>query len=150
MNRLNRPLLALVADDSLLSSAIVKYILRDCGYAVETARTGLAAFLAVQNQESDLIVIDLEMPEMSGLEAAAAIRRLKGERYRQLPIVGMTAHREPRFREICLKHGMNALMCKPIQAHQLVTELENLGQSFAPTLQVLEPRVGGLNRPSGS
>jgi CheY-like chemotaxis protein len=150
MKDLSRPLRALVADDSLLTSAIVEYILKDWGYAVETAGTGLAAFLTVQNQEFDLIVMDLEMPEMSGLEAATAIRRLKGERYRQLLIVGMIAHREPTYLEICLKHGMNALMFKPIQAGELLTELQNLEHSFAATLQAVEARVGGLDCPSGS
>jgi CheY-like chemotaxis protein len=117
---------ALVADDSRVNRALVARVLEGYGYSVVLVDTGLKAYLEVQKQEFDLVLMDLQMPEMSGLDAAAAIRQLSDERFQHLPIVGMTAQDEPKYQEACLAHGMNVFIRKPIHSSELLDLLRKL------------------------
>ena len=118
---------ALVADDSQLNRGLLARLLEGYGYAVVSVESGLKAYLEVQKQEFDLVVMDLQMPELSGLDAATAIRQLSGERFQRLLIVGMTAHNDPQYREVCLEHGMNGFVSKPIDGYELLDQLRKLG-----------------------
>src|ERR1700730_12754587 len=91
--------------------------------------TGLKAYLEVQKQEFDLVLMDLQMLELGGLDAAAAIRQLSDERFQHLPIVGMTAQDEPKYQEACLAHGMNGFIRKPIHSSELLDLLRKLGHT---------------------
>ncbi len=126
---------ALVADDSRLNRALLSHVLTDNGYFVLAVETGLEALLEVQKQEFDLILMDLEMPALCGLDATAAIRQLDGNRYQRLMIVGKSAQQDSSVEEICLARGMNAFLTKPIHPCDLLYELERL----RGTLRRLEP-----------
>jgi CheY-like chemotaxis protein len=76
---------------------------------------GKAAVEAVAQEDFDLILMDVQMPEVDGLEATRSIRRLGRERGRNIPVVGMTAHAMPGDRERCLAAGMDDYVAKPIK-----------------------------------
>jgi CheY-like chemotaxis protein len=91
---------------------------------------GLAAIEAVQQQVFDLVLMDLEMPEMGGLEATRAIRRSCPAH--ELPIVGVSGSNRAFLAETCTNAGMNSLLAKPLQA-ELIRAVLGLPQALAET-----------------
>jgi CheY-like chemotaxis protein len=113
----------LVAEDNAVNQKMVVRLLEKHGHAV-VVKTGKEALTAWQREPFDLILMDVQMPEMDGLEATAAIRaaeRIKGGR---TPIVAMTSHAMAEDRQRCLEAGMDEYISKPIQT-QTVLELIN-------------------------
>jgi CheY-like chemotaxis protein len=84
---------------------------------VVSATNGQAAIEAAQNNQIDLILMDLQMPDIDGLEASIAIRKLPG--YQSVPILALTANCSDQVRQQCLQHGMQAYLSKPINAQEL-------------------------------
>jgi CheY-like chemotaxis protein len=89
------------------------------GHHVTVADNGVEALAALERATFDLVLMDLEMPEMDGLEATAAIRQKEAATGDHLPIVAMTAHVLPAFEDRCRAAGMDGYLTKPIQAEQL-------------------------------
>jgi CheY-like chemotaxis protein len=106
-------------------------ILEKYGHAVTIAENGREALAALASQEFDLILMDVQMPEMDGLEATAAIRQLERGTTRHVPIVGMTAHAMSGDRERYLAAGMDGYLPKPIRTNELLHQLEKYGQTAA-------------------
>jgi PAS domain S-box-containing protein len=109
----------LLAEDSRANQIVAAAILRRAGYAVEIAEDGEAAVARAAAGGFDLVLMDVQMPKRTGLEATAAIRRLRGEAGR-VPIVAMTAAARPEDREACLAAGMDAYVAKPVDAKALL------------------------------
>jgi two-component system, sensor histidine kinase and response regulator len=103
------------------------------------ARNGREAVEAVEREAFDAVLMDVQMPEMSGLEAARAIRQLESDgeccQAQPLPIIAMTAHAMTGDRERCLEAGMNSYLSKPIQPDLLLKTLDELvvSASGSPT-----------------
>jgi CheY-like chemotaxis protein len=87
---------------------------------------GIPGRKGVSTPRFDLILMDVQMPEMDGFEATAAIRAWEKETGRRIPIIAMTAHAMKGDRENCLKAGMDGYLSKPFQAQELFDVLENL------------------------
>ena len=90
------------------------------------ANNGKEATLAIATQRFDLVLMDVQMPVMDGIEATAIIRRSEAEAGRHTPIVAMTAHAMKGDREHCLEAGMDDYLSKPIQVQELLATIERL------------------------
>lgn len=112
----------LVADDNETNRLVARTILEDAGYVVAEARDGAAALNAARGELYDLILMDVSMPELDGLSAARAIRRLPG-RHAAVPLLALTAHAMPGDRERCIAAGMDDHIAKPINRATLLTAI---------------------------
>ena len=101
-------------------------ILEKRGHSVVVANDGKEALQELEKEAIDLVLMDLQMPEMDGLEATAAIREKEKSNGRHLPIVTMTAHAMKGDRERCLDGGMDDYLSKPIQAKALIQMVEKI------------------------
>ena len=108
----------LVVEDNVLNQEVATAFLEDWGCKVSIAGDGAQALHLVQENSYDLVLMDMQMPLMDGLEATRAIRAI--ERLRDLPIVAMTANAMPRDRERCIEAGMNEHITKPIDPERLL------------------------------
>ncbi len=113
----------LVAEDNPVNRKLVLTILGKLGYVVDTAVNGKEALQAVLSTEYSLVLMDVQMPEMDGLEATRRIREAEGEG-RRTPIVAMTAHAMKGDRERCLEAGADDYLSKPVRAQQLLECVE--------------------------
>jgi two-component system, sensor histidine kinase and response regulator len=131
-----RALRVLVAEDNPVSRRLVTTLLQKRGHkvtAVENGREALDSIDAAGLRGFDLVLLDLQMPEMGGLEATQAIRDREGKTRRRLPIVALTAHAMQGDRERCLDAGMDGYLSKPIDIGELVETVEHFGRPAADT-----------------
>lgn len=128
-----RGLKVLLAEDNELNQEIAKYILEENGMTVDIAEDGLIAVEKVKNAQPgryDLILMDIQMPNMNGYEAARRIRRLPDSDLANIPIIAMTANAFAEDREEALQAGMNEHVAKPIDIQRLKEALAKvLGSS---------------------
>jgi CheY-like chemotaxis protein len=110
----------LVVEDSLVNQKLAVGLLEKRGHRVAVANHGREALAATESQEFDVVLMDLQMPEMDGYEATAAIRARERFTGRHLPIIAMTAHAMKGDRERCLEADMDAYIVKPIRAQRLL------------------------------
>jgi two-component system, sensor histidine kinase and response regulator len=99
-------------------------LLKKQGYIVAVAQNGREAIAALEKENFDLALMDVQMPEMDGFEATAAIRALERATGARLPIVAMTAHAMKGDEERCLAAGMDGYLTKPISPKSLFETLE--------------------------
>jgi CheY-like chemotaxis protein len=122
------PLAILLAEDNRVSQRLAVGLLKRWGHTVTVAANGREALDAVRSQPGDaafdLILMDVQMPDMDGLESTGAIRALERERGGHIPIVAMTAHAMKGDRERCLAAGMDGYLPKPIRSEELRFTLE--------------------------
>src|SRR5262249_40636150 len=96
----------LLAEDNLVNQRLILAVLEKHGHRITTVANGAAAVRAVQQETFDVILMDVQMPEMNGLEATRAIRAWEQERGSHVPIIAMSAHAMKGAREDCLEAGM--------------------------------------------
>jgi signal transduction histidine kinase/DNA-binding response OmpR family regulator len=114
----------LLAEDNLVNQRLVVRLLEKRGHRVVVAGTGLEALQALEKGSFDLVLMDVQMPEMDGIEATAVIReREKGSGLHQ-PVVALTAHAMKGDREKCMAGGMDGYLSKPIRPQELDQLLE--------------------------
>jgi signal transduction histidine kinase/CheY-like chemotaxis protein/PAS domain-containing protein len=109
----------LLAEDNPINQAVASRLLRKRGYVVTTAMNGREVLAALDNGTFDVILMDVQMPEMDGFEATAAIRRSEQSTGGHIPIIAMTAHAMKGDEEQCLAGGMDGYIPKPIRADEL-------------------------------
>lgn len=114
------PVNILLVEDSLTNQMVAMAMLEKTGCKITIANDGFQAIEKVQESDFDVILMDVSMPGMDGLEATRRIRALGG-RYATLPILSMTAHAFAHDRDACLEAGMNDYLSKPLQREQLYT-----------------------------
>jgi two-component system sensor histidine kinase/response regulator len=114
-----RPLRVLLAEDNTVNQRLAVRILEKRGHAIVVACNGKEAVAALEREPFDVVLMDLEMPEMSGFEATAAIRHSEQGTGRHVPIIALTAHAMKGDRERCLAAGMDGYVAKPVQAREL-------------------------------
>jgi PAS domain S-box-containing protein len=125
--RLVQPTLrVLVAEDNRVNQLVVTRILEKLGHQVTVVGNGREALAAVQAGKFDLIAMDVQMPEMDGLDATIAIRTWEKTTGRHIPIVAMTAHAMKGDRERCLAAGMDGYISKPIRVKELERAITQL------------------------
>jgi signal transduction histidine kinase/DNA-binding response OmpR family regulator/HPt (histidine-containing phosphotransfer) domain-containing protein len=126
-----RPLRLLLAEDNPVNQKLAVTLLEKWGHTVEKANNGLEAVAAHRRQPFDMVLMDVQMPEMDGFEATAAIRAWEKEIGRHTPIVAMTAHAMKGDREQCQEKGMDGYVSKPLQARALFDIIERLAPAMA-------------------
>ncbi|PZP28354.1 MAG: hypothetical protein DI603_19515 [Roseateles depolymerans] len=114
------PLRILLAEDNVVNQKLALRLLQQMGYRADLASNGLEAVESVRRQDYDLVLMDVQMPEMDGLEAA---RRICAEAARPR-IVAMTANAMQGDREVCVAAGMDDYLTKPIRVDELVAAIE--------------------------
>jgi two-component system, sensor histidine kinase and response regulator len=115
----------LLAEDNAVNQMLAVRLLERRGHAVVVVGTGKAALEALARQAFDLILMDVQMPEMDGLEATVLIREGENETGKHIPIVAMTANAMVGDRERCLAAGMDGYVSKPIQIEELFEAIES-------------------------
>ncbi|WP_292328992.1 response regulator, partial [Mesorhizobium sp.] len=114
----------LVAEDNEVNQMVFTQILGETGYRFEIVGNGRTALDAFGKLNPRMILMDVSMPEMNGLEATGAIRKLEQDMGTHVPIVGVTAHALKGDRERCLEAGMDDYLPKPISPRALLEKLE--------------------------
>ncbi|HTI51820.1 MAG TPA: response regulator, partial [Planctomycetaceae bacterium] len=126
----------LLAEDSFYNQKLAVSLLERRGHAVTVAGNGAEAVALAQSQTFDLVLMDVQMPEVDGLEATRLIREREQALGRRVPIVAMTAQAMKGDRERCLEAGMDDYLSKPVRAAQLYEMIARVANSYranAPT-----------------
>jgi signal transduction histidine kinase/ActR/RegA family two-component response regulator len=121
------PLRILLAEDNPINRQLAVLILDKMGYSCGVAENGKEVLDQLQKVPYDLIFMDIQMPEMDGLEATRHIRRGRGK---QPVIIAMTANTTRKDRDDCLTEGMNDFLSKPVHLDELIRMMENWGQTI--------------------
>jgi two-component system sensor histidine kinase/response regulator len=116
----------LLVEDNPTNQLLTSNLLRKRGFMVSAAGSGKEAVAAFAAQKFDLIVMDVQMPEMNGLEAAAAIREMERSTGSPTPILALTAHSAAEDRHRCIAAGMDAYISKPIRMNEFMNAIAQL------------------------
>ena len=115
------PLRIVLAEDNAVNQKLALRILEQMGYRADVASNGIEAVESIQRQTYDVILMDVQMPDMDGLDATREIRKLTD--VTQPHIIAMTANALEGDREMCLAAGMDDYISKPIHVNELVEAL---------------------------
>jgi len=140
-----RKLRILLAEDNLVNRQLAVRMLEKRGHVVLVAGNGREALETLKDQAIDLVLMDVQMPELNGLETSAAIRKGEKGTGRHLPIIAMTAHAMKGDRERCLAAGMDGYVSKPVKAEELFKMIEEIVATAAGAAAV----AGGGPPPDG-
>lgn len=116
----------LLAEDSVVNQRLALGLLRQWGHSVVVANNGREALERLAEQSFDVVLMDVQMPEMDGLEATAVLREREHEAGRHTPVIAMTAHAMQGDRDRCLAAGMDGYVVKPIRRPELQAALDGL------------------------
>jgi signal transduction histidine kinase/DNA-binding response OmpR family regulator len=120
-----RRLNILVAEDNLVNQKLAVRLLEKRGHSVSIAANGKLALQTLEEAPFDLVLMDLQMPEMDGLEATTSIRNRERATGKHIPIIAMTANAMVGDRELCLSAGMDGYVSKPLQVKELFATIEH-------------------------
>ena len=116
----SKPLRILLVEDNAVNARIATRFLEKMGHDSVTALNGKEALTILSKESFDIVVMDVEMPEMNGLEATIRIRKGEaGEDKSEIPVIAMTAHALNEFRDECMDSGMNDFISKPVNFYEL-------------------------------
>jgi signal transduction histidine kinase/CheY-like chemotaxis protein len=122
----DRPLRILLAEDNVVNRRLATQLLERAGHQVAVAENGAAAVEAFEKDTFDLVLMDLQMPEMGGIEATSVIRQLQAGTGQRTPVIAVTAHATQGDRERCEQASMDGYVSKPIRRDQLLAEMERV------------------------
>ena len=122
----------LLAEDNPVNQRLASKVLEKRGHQVTVTATGRGALECMQGQIFDVVLMDVQMPDMDGLEATALIREWEKTRGRRTPIIALTAHSMKGDRERCLAAGMDNYVTKPFDAARLIEVVESTVRAAAP------------------
>jgi PAS domain S-box-containing protein len=136
----------LLAEDNVVNRAVAAVILEKCGHSLVHAANGREALEANAHEVFDLIIMDVQMPEMDGFEATRRIREAEKATGNHTPIAALTAHAMVGDRERCLAVGMDHYLSKPLIKAELLALLDQIPTSGELTDAVASPTVPDGNR----
>jgi two-component system, sensor histidine kinase and response regulator len=127
------PLKILLADDTAINVALASKLLKRRGHDITSVENGLQAFEAFQETTFDVVLMDIHMPVMDGLESTAKIRDFEASQPSRppTPIIAMTANNEQSDHETYLSSGMNGIITKPMDIKKIVTQIRDIIASFS-------------------
>jgi CheY-like chemotaxis protein len=126
----------------LVNQEVAVGLLEMRGHHVEVANNGREAVAALERGTFDVVLMDLQMPEMDGLEATAAIREKERASGGHVPIIAMTAHAIKGFRDRCAEAGMDDYITKPIDPEEMFKAVEKLVGNAIDLTSPLPPGEG--------
>jgi two-component system sensor histidine kinase/response regulator len=132
-----RPLRILLAEDNVTNQRLAVINLESWGHHITIADNGEKAVAAVEREKFDLVLMDIQMPKMSGFEATTTIRQHEQKTGTRVPIIAMTANAMAGDREKCLEAGMDDYVTKPIRYHLLLAAMER----DVPNIFLEEPKA---------
>jgi len=138
------PFRILLAEDSQANQLVAMNVLENAGYKVNAVANGIEAIKAVQSLPYDVILMDLQMPEMGGLEATEHIRKLPSS-IGSIPILAMTANVLGDVKQQCKAVGMNGFISKPINKHELFERLSELYERKKKSLLAEQMPIADLS-----
>jgi CheY-like chemotaxis protein len=119
-----RPVRILVAEDTVVNQVVIRRMLDRLGYEADVVASGTEALAALVARPYDLVFMDMQMPDMDGLEATRRIRRLEADRGDvPVQVIALTANVSPEDRAACFEAGMNSFLGKPLRIEELRTVL---------------------------
>ncbi|MEK9627826.1 MAG: response regulator [Nitrospinota bacterium] len=126
------PLKILLADDTAVNVALATKLMKRRGHDITTVENGLEAFEAFQKDSFDVILMDIHMPVMDGLESTKKIREFETSNPSKAPtpIIAMTANNEQSDHEIYLNSGMNGIITKPLEIKKVVFQIREIIEKF--------------------
>ncbi len=127
------PLRVLLAEDNLINQRLALRLLEKAGHTVRVAGNGRQALQALERDRFDVVLMDVQMPELNGMEATEEIRLRERTAGGHIPIIALTAHAMKGDRERCLASGMDGYVAKPIRDQELFGVLEQVMLAHAPT-----------------
>jgi PAS domain S-box-containing protein len=142
-----RQMKVLLAEDNAVNRTLAKRLLEKHGHTVLVVENGRQALEALERESVDLVLMDIQMPEMDGFEATAAIREKEKSIGGHLPIIALTAHAMKGDREKCLAAGADDYLTKPIRTSELfeaVDRLEN-AKSSVDVASIRDPKAPDVN-----
>ena len=116
----------LVAEDNAVNQTLMKALMRRAGHEPVVANNGIEAVKLFAKDPFDIILMDVQMPEMDGFDATYEILKLQADSGRRVPIIALTAHASPADRSRCLAAGMDEYLAKPIRAQSLYAMIDRL------------------------
>jgi PAS domain S-box-containing protein len=144
-----RRLRVLVVEDNPFNQRVAVMKLERKGYSVKVAACGADALALLDTEWFDVMLSDVQMPDMDGFELAAAVRQRESGAGRRLPVIAMTAHAMKGDRERCLEAGMDGYVAKPIQDAALWAEIDRLIPAEGPeSIESAPTETGGVLDPT--
>ncbi|WP_120214458.1 hybrid sensor histidine kinase/response regulator [Epilithonimonas arachidiradicis] len=131
-DRSNIPLKVLIVDDNAINQSLMKHLLSQWNIDFDTANNGLEAIEYLKNNDCDLVLMDIQMPQMDGY---AATQKIREELNLDVPIIAMTAHALAGERERCMSRGMNEYISKPVNEEELFKLISNFGLKGAKKIE---------------
>ncbi len=122
----HRRLRVLLAEDNIVNQRLTARLMEKQGHTVVVVSTGRAALAALTQEPFDLVLMDVQMPDMDGLEATRAIREGEREASMHLPIIALTAHALQGDVERCLTAGMDGYVSKPMNPEDLYAAIDHV------------------------
>lgn len=122
--KIRRDARILIAEDNPINQKLAMVLLQKAGYAVDCVENGHQAMDALRKRKYNLILMDVQMPEMDGLEATRLIREQEVSADHRIPIIAMTAHAMADDKDLCLAAGMDDYVSKPIETAELLSVIE--------------------------
>jgi len=126
MDGSGKGLQVLIAEDNIVNQIVARRLLEKQGFRVEVVCNGKEALQALQRRRYDLVLMDVQMPEMDGVEATRTFRQMEQAGGAHVPIVALTADHGPENRQRCLDAGMDGYILKPIDMKALRYLIEQL------------------------
>ena len=126
----NRSLNILVSEDNPVNQWVISHMLADLGHHATLVENGIQVLEHIQKSRYDLILMDIQMPEMDGYQATAAIRGMESMQGGHLPIIALTAHAHTDDENKCLAAGMDGYLTKPVEASQLEATMARILETW--------------------
>ena len=134
-----RTLRILIADDNEVNRRVASAILKKRGHELITVENGAEAVAAIRRGAFDVVLMDVQMPEMDGLEATALVRSDERNTGRHIPIIALTAHAMKGDREACITAGMDGYISKPVNPAELMAMIEHVLPFDKPDVHAAAP-----------
>jgi PAS domain S-box-containing protein len=138
------PLRILLAEDNPVNQEVAVHLIERRGHSVIVAENGREAVEAIERHKFDLVLMDVQMPEMGGLEATRVIREKEKGSGHHLPIIAMTAHAMQGDREQCLEAGMDGYLAKPIDPKTFLQTVEGISARSVGSESAENEETAGL------
>jgi two-component system, sensor histidine kinase and response regulator len=116
----------LVVEDNPVNQLLALRLLQKRGHSTVAAASGREALAALEKETFDVVLMDVQMPDMDGFEATRAIREKEQKTGEHVPIIALTAHAMRGDKERCMEAGMDAYISKPINVNELLTAIERV------------------------